>query len=649
MATQARIAQEAETLDWQNRKLPMTDTPALRGALADANVQTLLMVYVHLTHDAAMLDVFQNYIKPPYSIPGTEIPDEYQEELRGKLLHVLTTPGAAREGAPDKVLMQRMMSVGVGEQVDDEFLPLLMDQIGFELPTPRKDQPGRKAPPADFKVLVIGAGMTGMVAAIKLAEAGYDHVVIEKNPDVGGTWYENRYPGVGVDTPSHFYSYSFEITPEWHHYHPHGADMQQYLLHVADKYALRERIQFNSTVARLDYDDAAKMWDVTVRRADGGEEVMRVNAVINAHGPVNRWKWPDLPGFDDFQGVKMHTAAWDTSVDLKGKKVAVIGTGASAAQLVPAIVDDVAELTVFMRSRHWAIHNPEVVAEVSPGMKFALRHIPHFREWFRFRVYWFAGDGLFPNVVKDPDWPANSPSVSAVNEGMRQYAMAHLEAKFADRPDLLTKLTPDCPIFSKRILLDAGFFDALKRDHVTLEDGKVAEVTADGVRMADGREYNVDIIACATGFDVANMLGKLEIHGEGGRSLRDEWGQDDPRSYLGVTVPGYPNYFLTVGPNSAPNHAAGQNLISEVQVNYIIECLDWMVAENKCAVEPKREAFEAWNAEIDERMKQMIWTHPKANSYYNNSNGRVFLSWPYRLVDYWNAMRGPVKKDFELY
>ena len=635
--------------DWHDRSLPMADSEELRNALEEANIQTLLMVYVHLTHDSAMLDIFANYIKPPFSVPNTEIPDEYSQELRTKLLHVLTTPGAAREDDPSDALMKRMMSVGVGEEVADEFLPLLFDQIGFKLPKPRKEIEGRTPPPTDFKVLVIGAGMTGLAASLKLEEGGYEHIVIEKNPEVGGTWYENRYPGVGVDTPSHFYSYSFEITPEWSHYHPKGVDMQKYLLHVADKYDLRRNIRFNTEVVALRYDDAEAVWNVTVRGKDGTEEVIRANAVINAHGPVNRWKWPDIPGREEFQGKMMHTATWDPSVRIEGKRVGIIGTGASAAQLIGAIADQVSDLTVFMRTRYWSIYNPEINHEVSPGMKFALRYIPHFREWFRFRVYWFAADGLYANVVKDPEWPVDSPSVSAANEGARQWALAHLEAKFHDRPDLKEKLTPDFPIFSKRIILDAGWFDALKQPNVTLEDGGIECFTPKGIRTKDGKEYEFDIIVCATGFDVANMMGKLEIHGKGGRSLRDEWGNDDPRSYLGVTVPGYPNYFMTVGPNSAPNHAAGQNLISEAQVNYIIECLDWINESGARAVEPTQQAFEQWNREVEEQMKNMIWTHPRANSYYNNSTGRVFLSWPWRLVDLWNQTRGPAKENFELH
>lgn len=647
-ATAVQAAERETRLDWENRELPIADTPELRQALLEANIQTLLMVYVHLTHDEPMLDAFGLHIKHPYAVPGTAIPDALAEQLRTKLLHVLTTPGAAREDGPSEALMQKMMSTGVGEEVADEFLPLLYDQIGFKKPLPRKALPGRKMPPADFKVLIIGAGLTGLAASIKLSEAGYSHLILEKNAEVGGTWYENIYPGVGVDTPSHFYSYSFEISPEWNNYHPRGADMQKYLVHVADKYELRKHIRFNTRVVQLAYDDASALWNVTVCKPDGTEEVLQANAVINAHGPLNRWKLPEIPGLDEFAGPMMHTATWNPAVDIEGKRVAVIGTGASSAQLVPAIAGKVDRLVVFQRSTHWVMNNPEIMSEVSEGMKFALRYLPHFREWFRFRVYWTAADGLFANVLIDPDWPADSPSVSAVNEAMRQFAMSYFEGKFADRPDLLEKLTPDYPIFGRRIVLDGGWCDALKRDNVTLETGRIERITPNGIRMEDGTEYPVDVLVCATGFEMADQLGPLKVFGRNGRSLRDEWGIDDPRSYLGVTLPGYPNYFLTCGPNSAPNHAAGQNLVSEVQINYIIECLDWMLASEKKAVEPSREAFDAWNVQIDKRMEQMIWSHPKAKNNYKNARGRVFRSWPYRLVDYWNEMRGPKKEHFEL-
>jgi len=329
--------------------------------------------------------------------------------------------------------------------------------------------------------------------------------------------------------------------------------------------------------------------------------------------------------------------------------VAIIGTGASSAQLVGAIAPKVAQMNIYQRSPHWVLFNPEIAHEVSDGMKWALTHIPTYLEWFRFRVYWFAADGLFGNVLKDPEWEGNDLAVSAANEGIRQYALQYLNSKLADRPDVIEKLTPDFPIFSKRIILDNGWLDALARDNVHLENGGIARILPNGIEAKDGTFYECDVILCATGFDVARMIGNLTVKGVGGRDLGEEWGDEDARSYMGMVMPGYPNLFWTVGPNSAPNHAAGQNMISECQVNWIVEALDRIVETGAKAFEVKQEAFDAWNRKVEARMPQMIWTHPKANSYYNNSKGRVYLSWPWRLVDFFVETRRPEEGSYTLH
>lgn len=629
--------------------LPLADSPELQQALAQANLPTLLAVYVHLSHDAAMLDRFADCIRPAFAPVPTSIPDDLAADLRGKLHHLLVTGEGLATDAPDDALFQRIMSVMVGEPVEQEFIELAFDQCGFRPWIDRSALPGRASRPANFKVLVIGAGMTGMAAATKLEEAGYDYVVIEKNAEVGGTWYENRYPGVGVDTPSHFYSFSWEIWPDWHHYHPQGADMQRYMVEVADKYGLRRNVQFNTRVETLVYDEASGMWTVTVRRPDGRTEDLVVNAVINGHGPVNRFKWPDIPGLADFNGPVVHTADWPADLDLKGKRVAVIGTAASAAQLVGAIAPEVASLTVYQRTPHWVIHNPEIADEVSAGMQWALRNIPGFKEWFRFKVYWAAADGLFANVLQDPAWAGNDLAVSELNEMTRQYALSYLHQKFADRPDLIEKLTPDFPIFSKRIVLDNGWFDALLRPNVTLENKGIARILPNGIEANDGSVFECDVIVCATGFNVAKMLGNLTVKGIGGRDLGAEWGEEDARSYMGMCVPGYPNYFHTVGPNSAPNHAAGQNLISECQVNWIIEALDRVTEAGAKSFEVTEQAYDDWNRKVEARMPEMIWSHPRASSYYMNSKRRIFLSWPWRLVDFFNETRAPAEGSYVLH
>jgi len=626
----------------------MVDGPELTAALEAANLQTLLMVYVHLTHDEAMLETFRTHIHPPYTNPGYEIPREYIEELHAKLRHVLTTPGAAKTDDPPLALIQKMMSVGVGEPVTDEFIPMVLEQGGFQRTPARRDKPERTPPPPGFKVLVIGAGLTGLLAGIELERAGYDYLIVEKNEEVGGTWWKNRYPGVGVDTPSHFYSYSFEISPDWNHYHPHGADMREYFRGVADKYDLRRNIRFETRVLSLTFDQQAAVWNVELESATGERETLQFNAVFNAFGTADRWSLPAIPGIDSFKGIITHSAGYDETIDLKGKKVAVIGTGASSAQIVATIVDEVAELAVFMRTKHWVINNPEVTKLVSEPVKWALRHIPHYKEWFRFRVFWFAADGLYPNVVKDPAYPSDGIAVSALNEGMRQYALSHMNSKLGHRPDLVEKLTPDFPIFSKRIIMDAGWLDALGQPHVTLDDTPIAEITPDGLRTEDGKQYTFDVIICATGFNARKLVDALPIKGRDGHDLAVDWADEEERAYMGTTMPGYPNYFMSVGPNAGPNHAGGLNIVSEAQVHYMIECLDHMIAAGARTIEPTQDAFERHNRRIDERMQHMIWTHPKAKSYYQNSKGRPVGPWPFRLVDMWNEMRGPVTDDYQV-
>jgi 4-hydroxyacetophenone monooxygenase len=643
MPVEAAMAETRESL------CLLPESAELDRSLCDANVPTLLAAYAYLSRDSALLERFAPFIKPAFSMEQTAIPEDLAEELRGRLRRLLTEGEGFVPGTPPDTLVQRIMSVTAGEPVDDEFVDLVLDQCGFRPWIDRTKIEGRTARPAGFKVLVIGAGLTGMAAAIKLGEAGYDYELIEKNSDVGGTWFENRYPGVGVDTPSHFYSFSWEIWPDWHHYHPQGADMQRYLLEVAEKYRIRDHIRFETKVEKLAYNEDAGTWTVTVRKSDGTSQEITANAVINGHGPVNRYKWPDIAGLSDFKGTIVHTAAWPADLNVTGKRVAIIGTAASAAQLAGAIAPKVKELTVFQRTKHWVLFNPEIAHEVDEGMKWALANIPTFKEWFRFRVYWSAADGLFSNVLMDPEWAGNDLAVSATNEGIRQYALMYMNAKFADRPDLVEKLTPDFPIFSKRIILDNGWFDALLRDNVHLETSGIARILPTGIEAVDGSIAECDVIVCATGFNVAKMIGDLTITGIGGRDLGSEWGEDDPRSYMGMCIPGYPNYFHTVGPNSAPNHAAGQNLISECQVNWIIEALDRMVAADAKAFEVDQDAYEAWNRKVEARMPEMIWSHPKASSYYNNSKGRVFLSWPWRLVDFFNETRAPEDGSYKLH
>jgi 4-hydroxyacetophenone monooxygenase len=424
--------------------------------------------------------------------------------------------------------------------------------------------------------------------------------------------------------------------------------MRAYFLSVFDRYGLGKYTEFETRVLGCEWEETKRRWRVSVQKRGEAVRVVEADAVMLAHGIVNRPSIPKLPGLEKFRGPVMHTTRWDPSVPLAGKRVAQIGTGASGAQLAVAIAPEVEHLVVFQRSRHWLLNNPSAGQPVPEGVKWALRNIPKYAEWYRFRAYWFAADGLFQNVLSDPSWPHQDRSVSAGNDAMRAFTLDYYRQKLADRPDLLEKVVPDIPIFCKRIVMDTGYLDTLKRPNVELETDPIDHVTETSIVTKSGREYPVDVIALATGFEIAKMLGPLRVIGRGGRDLGAEWGEEEPRAYIGCQVPGYPNFFMTGGPNSAPNHAAGQNIVSERQVHYMIECLDYARSQGRKTIEPTPAAYEAFNREIDERMPRMIWSHPKAKSYYRNSKGRVYLSWPYRLIDYWNVTRGPRPEDVTL-
>ena len=263
-------------------------------------------------------------------------------------------------------------------------------------------------------------------------------------------------PWRGCRYASYFYSYSFELNPDWTTYSPKGPEMQDYLVRVSYKYGIRDNIRFETAVTSLRWDEDEGGWIARLRGRDDAETTVRANAVINAHGPLDRWEWPKIPGLEGFAGPLMHTADWDTSLDLTGKRVALIGTGASGAQVGPAIAADVGHLTVFMRSRHWVLPNPTAGGVPIPDdIRWAVRNIPFFLEYFRFYVYWTGSDGLWDNLIVDPEWADNPLAISARNEALRQYCLGNLNAKLSGRPDLIEKLTPDSPCFSKRIVMDA--------------------------------------------------------------------------------------------------------------------------------------------------------------------------------------------------
>jgi 4-hydroxyacetophenone monooxygenase len=368
--------------------------------------------------------------------------------------------------------------------------------------------------------------------------------------------------------------------------------------------------------------------------------------VISAVGQLNTPLLPSIPGLERFQGPAFHSARWRDDVDLTGKRVAVIGTGASAFQFVPEIAPQVAQLDVFQRTPPWLGPTPNYHDNVGPGMQWLLEHMPFYANWYRFWLFWMLTDGVLPGVQVDPEWQGPPTAVSALNAELRGMLEAYIESQLTDRPDLIDKVTPRYPPGGKRMLRDNGvWLAALKRPNVNLITDAIQEVVADGVVTADGVHHRADALIYGTGFAASHFLDGIEVIGRTGQSLHDRWA-GDARAYLGMTVPGFPNFFMIYGPNT--NIVVNGSIIffSECSMHYILRCVQAIYSGQHPRLDVRKDVHDAFNAKVDAGNASMAWGAPQVNSWYKNAAGRVSQNWPFALVDYWTATRTPNFADF---
>ena len=625
------------------------DPSALTAALAEANLAVLVSALAHLTGDLTLIDRYPDPRQFDHGRgPGT-LPPAEAEAIRAEAVAVLGAPdGPVARPAVDEASLHRIMEFCAGEEVAPEYLPLVEEEANFD-GDDRRRFVWRRVPDdavrRSFRVGIIGAGLGGLCAAIRLEQAGIPYTVFEKNPDVGGTWYENTYPDLRVDVPNHFYSYSFRPNPDWSHYFARRDELAEYIETCAKEYGVLPNVRCCTEVLAADYDERRGRWAVQLRDADGTEERIEVDALISAVGMLSRPSIPDLPGLDAFAGPWFHSARWDHDVDLKGRRVAVVGTGASAMQFAPAIAPDVEQLTIFQRSRHWVTPNPNYHRAVTDAEKWLFHHVPYYEGWYRFLNFWNSADRMYPAFRVDPDWPEPDRAVSRPNDKLRRVMTTHIERELAARPELVDEVLPDYPALGKRMLQDNGWYRALLRDNVTLVNERIAGVEPDAVVTTSGRSYPADVIVLATGFLPNKYLWPMRITGRG-VVLEDLWGED-PRAYLGITVPGFPNLFCLYGPNTNP--VVGSVIaVLECQVNYIVRAIGALLEDGYATMECRQDVHDAYNERVDAEHEHLVWRHPRVHSYYNNSKGRVTTNMPWKLLDYWRMTKEPALDDFVL-
>lgn len=623
----------------------------IKRMVEDAELPALLMTLAHLTGDDSLI---KEEFRPPLKAMPTGAEAQggmtpgIQTKARAAAVEAIIryrdagcpNPGKLKNGELETVL------AFIAGNAARDYLSL----AAHELNLPREDnEPNWKKDAIDprrkFRVAIIGAGMSGLVMAHRLAQANIPFVVFEKNTEVGGTWWENRYPGCRLDTSNFAYSYAFAQKNDWpYQYSPQPAILQ-YLKDVSQLYDLRKHIRFETEVESMDYDEKKKEWALAVKSNNAAER-LQFNAVILAVGQLNRPIIPDFPGLDDFGGPVFHSAKWREDISLENKNVAVIGTGASAFQIVPSIADKVEKLYVYQRTPAWMLPAPNYHKPLPEGLAWLFLHLPFYSNWFRFYQFWVSSENRLGFFRVDENWNRKG-SVSAANEELRQKLFDHLAPQYADRPDLLERVIPSYPPGAKRMLRDNGVWAAaLKRDNVELVTTPIECFTRNGIRTNDQKERPADVVVLATGFSASDFYVPIRITGRNGLNLHEFW-QEDARAGLGGCVPGFPNLFSVFGPNAALVVNGSIFFMSECCANYIVECMRVLLEQKQQAMELKLGIFNTFIDEVDAENRRLAWGGvSRVSSWYRNKFGRSTQVWPFALGEFWNRTRQPDASDF---
>lgn len=462
-------------------------------------------------------------------------------------------------------------------------------------------------PPLDL--LIVGAGFSGLAMAIRASRAGFSRfLILEKGPEVGGTWHDNTYPGAASDIPSHLYSLSFAPRSDWSRLYPRQPEIAAYLKDLVKEHDLADRLRLDTRVTRVVWDEAASLWRVETDRG-----VLQARVLVPAVGGLHEPALPGLSGLETFEGKSFHTARWDHDCDLTGKRVGIVGTGASAVQIVPEIARQVAQLTLFQRTPPWVL--PRGDRAYSSRAKQLFARLPFLRRLHRVALYWHH------------EYPAllGFTKVSRVTRVGERIGRRHLAASVSD-PDLREKLTPRYRLGCKRVLVSDDYYPALTRENVAVVTDPVRSVGPRGIMTADGVEHPLDVLILATGFDTGGSYLRLPIVGRGGRTLAEAW-RGGGGAFQGMAVHGFPNLFLLLGPNSGLGHNSVL-LMVEAQVAHVVDALRFLREHPKARLEVTRAAQERFRARIDARTGDSIWTQGGCRSWYLDAKGRNRALWP---------------------
>ncbi len=627
----------------------------IAAAVAAADVHPLLCAVAQRTGDLSLLRADLAPDQTQLLTPGRGLGPEQEDEARRLATEALVAHHEA--GAPEHTLTdderRRIYGFLIGSESTEHWEGFLTEELALAGTDPRAPSWRLDEIGGSFRCAVIGAGASGLAAAHRLRQAGITVTVFEKNADVGGTWLENVYPGCRVDVPNQLYSFSFAQTNDWVSRFSAQPDLLAYLQGLAKELGLGPGIRFRSEVTAARYDEEARHWSLTVRTGDASETSEtseteeQFDAVVCAVGQLNRPSFPAIPGTESFAGPSFHSAAWDHTVELTGRRVAVIGTGASSAQFVPLIAGDVAHLDVFQRTPPWLLPTDNYGDPFAPEFYDLLALLPNYGRWDRLWQFWLMHEGLLVAAHVDPEWDGHTEAVSEGNDFVRSMLLDVLRAQVPD-DELYEKMVPHFPPFAKRALRDDGRWAATcSRANVDLVTTPIDAITPDGVRTEDGTVHPADVLVYGTGFTASDFVAPMQVFGLGGKELNEEW-DGDATAYLGITVPGFPNFFMLYGPNTNLVINGSIFIMVECQVRYAVEAIGRLLRTGHRSMSCRRDVHERYGREMEEGNAKMVWGVADVPTWYRNKHGRVTQNWPFDLYTYWSRTLEPDLADYEL-
>jgi 4-hydroxyacetophenone monooxygenase len=628
-------------------KLNFDEERAWRAVrLADANV--LRMALYQLTGDPQLAAMRVETVPVRNgAMTAYALAEAHHRIVQEKAVAFLRNPQSAPAWSNDSV--REMMTLFSGVPLTDDQFRLGLEELALvEFPREVKWSNGEKAPRGvgNITVAIVGAGISGLAVAFALRRLGIPFVIIERQGDVGGTWQLNTYPDARVDTSSYLYQYKFEKRYPWPEFYASQASMLGYLRHIADKYEIRPHILFSTKLKEAAWSESDSRWRLGLEDPRGQRREIKANFLVSASGLFSVPNFPDIPGIEGFQNKMLHTASWDHSYNFTGKKIALIGNGSSGAQIMPRLAAKATSLTVYQRTPSWIVEMKGYKSPVPDDLKWLHQTMPFYWNWLSYSSY-VTTLGLQPAQTLDAEWRKRGGLVSEKNDALRAALESYIRLKLAGKPDLIEKSIPRYAPLARRLVIDNGWYDALLRSNVELVTSAITRISPRGVVTAEGLEREFDLIVLGAGFKTSRYLWPVRYVGKDGATLENLWAADGARANLGMTMPGFPNFFMMYGPNSQPRTGSFMSW-AEIWARYCVRLIVAMIETGASSIECKPEAFERFNREMDDEGRKIIWEAEGGSGYYVNEYGRSGVNMPWLVEEYHRRVSQPDLDEFIL-